>query len=533
MKDQKHGSSFLSYWLATLLFLLAGLWLRIVNPMEMPVQWLEGWSIYLAQNVLEGRIYSEPAEAMRWFSGPVHALLYPVGPEGIWLLRIFSGLLGLISVAVCMRLGRELNSRFAGLIAAGVYVVLPFTVFHERQAIIDPIQAVFTSLALLFSVMLAKRPQLVWAILTGLMLGGAFLTKVSALPFLGIPTWAILLLSSKYSRSRALLLSAVAVGLAVIVIVGGLFPFTRYNPQLYPTVRSVLLDPFIGLSPVDHEANQAKYLQSVQKSLGQAVENIYIYMGVGMTGLVFASLLTLRYRPMRREILFLAVPALIFPLAPIFSDSSRITYRDTYFAARYILTSAVPLVIMAAIVLKLLLDTSGYKRGSRAQQAAGLAALVSILVPALLFDRALIYDPLHAPLPGVDRWQYITGRPSGVGYDRAAQTILNIWRDERHTVNIIATGNAMQLRGYLGPAVGEIIEYRSRDEDQIDMLAQWLAEGDIVVFFDGNLNTPLPANPHGAQLEVVGSYPTRWDNALNVYRVVGAEPQLAERISTR
>jgi hypothetical protein len=43
------------------------------------------------------------------------------------------------------------------------------------------------------------------------------------------------------------------------------------------------------------------------------------------------------------------------------------------------------------------------------------AGLLAVLVPALRFDRALWTDPARAPLPSLDRFQYVTGWPSGYG----------------------------------------------------------------------------------------------------------------------
>jgi hypothetical protein len=41
--------------------------------------------------------------------------------------------------------------------------------------------------------------------------------------------------------------------------------------------------------------------------------------------------------------------------------------------------------------------------------------LAAVLVPALRFDLALWTDPARAPLPALDRFQYVTGWPSGYG----------------------------------------------------------------------------------------------------------------------
>ena len=39
------------------------------------------------------------------------------------------------------------------------------------------------------------------------------------------------------------------------------------------------------------------------------------------------------------------------------------------------------------------------------------------------FDRSLLADPSRAPLPPIDRWQYVEGWPSGYGWREAAELL--------------------------------------------------------------------------------------------------------------
>jgi hypothetical protein len=518
----------LSDWWLPLLLIWLGLWLRVIFNLRMPLQWLEGWSILLAQDVLAGNFFTGRAEALRWLSGPMHALFYPIGPESVWLLRTYSALLAALNIAIAIKLGRILHSRMAGLTAGLLYVILPLMIFHERQALIDPIQATFTSFAVLFSVYLARSGQMRWAVLAGGCLAGAFLTKISALAFFAIPIWAVLLLSERQTRWQKLAMSLAALGVAAAVIVPLMAQFVRYKSDAYPSLFSVLVEPYIRLTPGQNGSES--YRSGLIKAAGQFVNNTSTYVGPSVVFLTALSLWWLLRKKACRPILFLLPSAVLFQFMALMADMSEGIYRDRIFAARYILTSGLTLVVLAAISLSLLLPRLAAWRG-RYRVAAALALLISIVFPAIYFDAYLIADPLHAPLANADRLQYIDGFGTGIGFDQVARTVIDLWHAEgHHPVNVVVTGEAIQLEGYLGPRVGEFITYSEDNHDQIDLIARWLADGQTVLFVDGNVEILLPARPHGAQIEKIGSYPYAAGRTINLYRVVGAGESLAERI---
>jgi hypothetical protein len=85
------------------------------------------------------------------------------------------------------------------------------------------------------------------------------------------------------------------------------------------------------------------------------------------------------------------------------------------------------------------------------------------------------------------------------------------------------------IRATTGPRVAQVTEYRNRPE-QVEQLGEWLAD-DMTVFFihRGDL---LKNPPPGAKLAFVGRFETTAaDSPLNVYRVVGAEDELANAVA--
>lgn len=92
-------------------------------------------------------------------------------------LSVISGLATMVGVfALTMRV---FNIRVA-LWASLLYVIVPYTVFFDRMALVDSMLSAFTIWALYFILWLAKAPRLDLAMILGLLLGGAWLTKTPA-----------------------------------------------------------------------------------------------------------------------------------------------------------------------------------------------------------------------------------------------------------------------------------------------------------------------------------------------------------------
>jgi hypothetical protein len=84
---------------------------------------------------------------------------------------------------------------------------------------------------------------------------------------------------------------------------------------------------------------------------------------------------------------------------------------------RYLLFTTVPLLPLSAwgFVGTIDLVRERARLGRAATLALAAASLVLVLLPALRFDFALWTDPSRAPFPALDRFQYVTGWPSGYG----------------------------------------------------------------------------------------------------------------------
>ena len=66
----------------------------------------------------------------------------------------------MISIAACIALGKSLDSVRVGLLSGLICAVLPVTMFHDRQVLVDPLKAAFTTLCILLIVWMAKKPRI-------------------------------------------------------------------------------------------------------------------------------------------------------------------------------------------------------------------------------------------------------------------------------------------------------------------------------------------------------------------------------------
>lgn len=502
------------YLLGVILVLLLSFGLRSIDILKLPVFLDEAIHIDWARQVLRGETFIG-LRNNKWLYPIVLSPFNLTGPESLWLARTASALIGMVTTTTVIALGYEVSSRRTGLLAGLIYSVLPFAVFHERQALVDPLLVAFCALVTLAVVRVARRPGAAALVLLGVSLAGAYATKVAALPYFALPALAIVLLGRSWrNRSRALLLSFVPIGAASAAI-ALLYQQGAQHNMLPAAIYQIDVGNFAAAETASGPA-----LSRLGSDLTAYGEILILYVGWGMLALiVLAGLGALRGRH-PRETAFLLIPALGFVLLPVLASRPA-----GGLAPRYLLSTAAPLAILAALGLsaaRALLET--IRRTSW--------LLVVCLVPALWFDARLILTPRSVKLTSMDAIQYQTGDPSGYGRDEIAAIILDAWRARASgSIDVLIAGSWEQIAAYLGPRVGSVQSLHAGQLDQRQSLAEWLARGDRVFVVEGNPDTTVPDRPHGARLELISSFDSG-SGPLRLFEVIGAEGNLAADIYT-
>lgn len=374
------------------------------------------WAYWITQ----GRRLQVPFVAGKGLSVWVLAAVTPHAADPLRAGRLLTVAVGILTLVAVHRLAARLTGdvRVADL-AACFYIVCPFTLFHDRMVLSDPYLSAFTAWTLLLALRLvAGTPRLRDGVALGAAMAFGIAAKVTGLPLLAVP----LLVLCVMGGTRRAWVKPLA--LAYVVAIGLIaYPVWRFFSR-----PSGELSKLAGTGGDDSPLAAA-----VSANVGLAASWLWRYWTPGLVLLAAAGLVVaLRASALRRSAVLLVL-VVVGPVA-LFAGVSRVWFP------RYVLFTTVPFVILAAMGFRALLDAvnqrSPFSPSAGAVRTTLLLAL--FLAPALRFDAALWTDPSRAPLPDVDRFQYVTGWPSGYG-GRDSIEFLRARRAERPEGLILVT----------------------------------------------------------------------------------------------
>jgi 4-amino-4-deoxy-L-arabinose transferase-like glycosyltransferase len=506
-----------AFFALAVLILLAGIGLRFANLMNMPLYVDEALHIWRAQRVAIGQTFAG-VDQNKWLYSAVVGLFNTTGPESAFIARTLSVLFSALTIAACIGLGTLLGNRRIGLLAGLLYAALPMALFHERQALVDSQLSAFTTLIVLLSAHLARKPRLIPALLLALSLTAAYLTKTAGLPFFLIPFIAAALLTRRTLDG----LKAIGIG------VGGIAAALSVRAAIYAMAARQLITPRSSHTASFHntildDLADPERIALLRVDVGKMLQIWLAYAGPAILILALLSLIWAIRRQRAREILFLLVPAVGFWFVPLLAD------RPTYnlLPPRYFMTSAAPLAVLAALSLAAL-SAALVRRGHEAVAmawAGRAGALIAALavIPGLWFGFKLATNPYEAALYTEDRRMYFLNSSSGYGHGILAEDLIARWRQTGTRINVITnTFVQQQISAYLGPRIGEGFRYRSADPHLQEAIAWWLAHGEEVYFVEASYyyGNPLPELPYSTLTEPAGHY-EEYNTALDLYRAIG------------
>ncbi len=410
-------------WILISILLLAFA-LRLINLTMLPIFYDEANYLRWAKQTVDkgdlGIALNEVSTLQVWLI----ALFYQLSPSALWIGRFVSVGVGLLLVALCYRLSWQLyaNKDIARL-AALLYAVLPYALFHDRVAQNDGLLTLFVALVIWLSVRGIERPSLKYTLPLILAFGLAFLTKRSGILFFVVPGAALVILygwPGLKQRWRWLLGVFVGfVGVTVPIVAISVGSGDQLAAQTIFSANSRWLDIW---------AENARLLG----------DWFYRYFLFGSLIFLGVAMIKLIIRPRRQDI-FLAVIALM-PILFFAAVSVR-------WYPRYLLPAIFPLTILLAgqifSVAQWLSQQIMSRTGRRLGPARSISLLTAMIVlPMGSFAFALLRDPINIALPEIDRWQYVSGWPAGYGLPEVAhylagmvipsqnQKIL-VWRNSR------------------------------------------------------------------------------------------------------
>lgn len=338
-----------------------------------------------------------------WMMMPLLAIF----PDNMYLLagRLPSVIAGLSSIVALYFLAQLLfKNRIASILSSILYIIVPYSLMYDRLALFDSLLTSMLIWTLYFGLKTAQTKQFKYAILWGIFLALAMLSKATALLYFGLVPFAIIVVTFKKDLQKnwkKLLMFSVMtalMGSLFDIAVKFIFPnlyimYQQKNAQFQLPISDLLKNPFqltIG--------NMGAFFHW---TIPYITIPIMIVAGVGLVFLIKNKI-----RVAIVLFTFYIVPALA--LATI----GRIIFP------RYFLICMPYVLLAAAYALSLLFSKKTFK-------IIGVFVVLIMCLPALLFDYKLLLNPSMAPIPLGDKSQYVTDHPSGYGLTQINQYINN------------------------------------------------------------------------------------------------------------
>lgn len=369
-------------------------------------------------------------------------LVAGLSPEAA--VRIVSLASGLVTLGAVTALAARLGGRTSALFAAALCALLPFFVVNDVVGVADPVVTAAATCALLASVRLADDPRLRAGLLLGAALAAGVFAKLTGLLAVALAPAGLLLFdwpgADRSARLRRWTIGfAIALGMVAAVMVvmklgadGSSLFKSESGLQEFRTPGDVLGDP-VGSWRANDEllGTLASYV----------TWPVLLLAALGVAG---------ARGPQRRLALLLALWAIVALAAGILGG------RAPY--PRYLMPAVPSIAVLAGHGAAMLARAVRARADARYAVALAGALLVALAIPAVRLDADVVTGPGDAGYPGQDRFQYVTGFPSGLGYDGLADALRQRSAGEGETV--VAYDNLAPLQ--LGMELGNPqIEHRA------------------------------------------------------------------------
>lgn len=207
---------------ALAIILLAGFLLRLWLSVRAPLDLDEGQFLYDARLLWDGRIpfvdYTTRAPLLLICM----ALSFSIFGYGFVAGRLVIIVLTVGTAFLLYRLGRELGSGRAGLIAAAFYSLLPFSVYGTFIVKEEPAQAFVVTLGVYLILLAVRTDRGYYFFLAGIVLGSAYLVRRSSFAYLAaapILLWLSYLSVPKAVRGFIILLAGALLALSPLLII--------------------------------------------------------------------------------------------------------------------------------------------------------------------------------------------------------------------------------------------------------------------------------------------------------------------------
>lgn len=330
----------------------------------------------------------------------------------------FGSLIGLFTLSYLV-----FSNKKAALFTSLIYVISPFTFFFDRLSLVDSMLSMFGIWTFIFSYLSIKHGRLDLAMIAGFFLGGAWLTKSSALFFaLMLPSFLLIAKwKNSFKENKFIFIKSCFLILVTTIIGYGFFNILRLGPNfhliatrnmdyVYP-VSHILTSPFDPLKV---------FLSASARWIGM--------MGPWPLYLFAIAGILINFKKYWKQIIIV----LIWLIVPIFINSEF----AKAFTARYILYSIPYLITLSGLAV--------LEKFNTVKRILFYLTGVIFIFISVKFDYLLVTNPYRANLPRVERSGYLEDWTAGQGIKETADYL--VMEEERNSGKKIIIGT----EGYFG-----------------------------------------------------------------------------------
>lgn len=390
--------------------------------------------------------------------------------------RLVSVLAGVLTILGLILLGKILFERWrVGILAAGLYSILPFALVYDRLALMDGLLAGLMLWALIFEIILIRTLRLDVALILGGIIGFTILTKTSG--FFALYLLPISLIFFDFRQKEKIKRLAKWFGLVLVVLL--------VSQTMYSVLR---LSPFFHLIAQKDKTFIYPFSEWLTHPLTFFLGNLrglnewsvdYFTLPIilsALLGLVWGIKFS-----KERLILFswFIIPFLGLALF------GRVIYP------RFVFFMTIPLLLLSGYFL--------HQIAIPKKWLVAILLLVVVLIPVRI-DFDLLIDPTKARIPRADSNQYFNDWPSGWGIKESIKFFQEKAQKEKITVFTEGTFGLLPAALELYLVDNKNISIKGiwpvPEEPTAEILEQAKAQPTYIVFFQ---NQP----PHKWPLEKI------------------------------
>lgn len=413
--------------------------------------------------------------------------------------RIVSVFAGLGTTLGIYLLAKELLSERVARISALLYIVLPFALLYDRLALFDSLLTMFCVWAILFSVKMAKNPRLDLALLNGITLGLGLITKSSAIFFLYLLPFSLLLFDFKKVQFIRRLTKWASLSFITVVLAQVIYNSLRVSPLFYMIDRKnhefIRTFSEVAKNPLQH------FSGNFDSMITWSIQ----YNGP----LIILALLPVAIGFIKKEKKIILLS--IYILAPFFITAvfNKVLYP------RFALFYFPVVIILIAYGAVYLLDLFTKRRS-----VIWLLLLFLIAYP-LFSSLKLLTDPPGANIASADKNQYLNDWPAGSGVSPVVDILKKQTANQKVYVGTEGTFGllpfALQIYFYGNPNI-EIVGYWPVGDIPKQTLESAKTKKTFFVFNENQKESPVPDT---SSLKLIGKFQKGSGNSfMRLYEVV-------------